>query len=134
MSTLVCQGDMFPPFRRSYNMRSSSGDARLANRLHVLQLRMLEPALGVNALAKRAGLTESTVRSILKRYGGSSIATGAPTAKKGAGRPGVATNRDKRYALIVFSTRIDVLFPQAFVLPCSKASPLVCTTSCGSII
>lgn len=77
-------------------MRSSAGDARLANRLHILQLRQLEPGLGVVALAKRAGVAPSTVRSVLERFGGSDIAIGAPKAAKGGGRPSRLTKRDKR--------------------------------------
>ena len=68
-------------------MRNSSGDARLANRLHVLQLRQLEPSLGVRALARRVGVDPSTVRSMLKRYAEENISVGAPPARRGAGRP-----------------------------------------------
>ena len=57
-------------------MPRSSGDVRLANRLHVLQLRQLNPELGVMELARRAQLNESTVRYILKVYGKPDISLG----------------------------------------------------------
>ena len=120
---LGCQCDIFSVFPRSYNMRSTSGDARLANRLHVLQLRMLEPGLGVNALARRAGLAESTVRSILTRYGNTSIAVGAPPAKKGAGPPVKATDRDKRCAFVTFAENITASLLQTSANSYSKTSP-----------
>jgi predicted ArsR family transcriptional regulator len=81
-------------------MRNSSGDARLANRLHILQLRQLEPRLGVNALAKRVGVNPSTVRSVLARFGAADISVGSPVSRKGAGRPHKATRRDKRCGLL----------------------------------
>ena len=88
-------------------MVRSSGDARLANRLHVLQLRQLKPSLGVCALAKRAGVAVSTVRSILKRFGGADLSVGAPKAAKGAGRPQKATKRDLRCVLGVIRHQLE---------------------------
>lgn len=77
-------------------MPRSSGDVRLANRLHVLQLRQLNPELGVMELARRAQLNESTVRYILKVYGKTDISLGAPGCKSGAGRPSERSARWKR--------------------------------------
>ena len=74
-------------------MRASSGDKRLANRLHVLQLKMLEPNLTTSELGRRVGVNESTVRSILARYKDSDISVGAPVAAKGGGRPQEVSKR-----------------------------------------
>lgn len=76
--------------------RATSGDARLANRLRILQIRADEPSLGVVAIARQVGVSESTVRSVLKRFQSADASVGAPPAKKGAGRKSKQTKRWQR--------------------------------------
>ena len=83
--------------------RNSSGDARLANRLLILQLRQLEPELGVMALSRRVGVSESTVRSVLSKFGGSDISVGVPQAHRGAGRQKSQSKRWERCAIVLFT-------------------------------
>ena len=80
--------------------RHASGDQRLANRSLVLNIHMLEPQQGASAIAHRVGINESSVRSILSRFGGSSTANGPPPAHPGAGRPQERTGRWMRYVFL----------------------------------
>ena len=72
----------------------------MANRLLVLQLKQREPDLGVCNIAARVGVNESTVRSILKKFGTADISLGSPKAAKGAGRPKEVTERWLRCVFI----------------------------------
>lgn len=83
--------------------RLSAGVTRLANRQLVLDLHALEPNLKATGIGRRLGINESTVRSILSRYGSGQahpVVPGVPAvpppAHRGAGRPAARSRRWKR--------------------------------------
>ena len=93
-------------------MPRSSGDDRLAKRLHVLQLRQLDPKMSKSEIGKRAGVNVSTVRGILGVFGNADISLGAPAAHKGAGRPKERSARWKRYIFRLFEPSFTtILYP-----------------------
>ena len=79
----------------------SSKDQRIANRLRVLQTWVLHPEWHGTRIGKEAGgVSEATVRGIIKRYGPefkAGLALQAPSDKKRSGRPIVRTLRWQRY-------------------------------------
>ena len=83
-------------------MPRSSGDDRLAKRLHVLQLRQLNPKMSLAEMGRRGGVNESTVRSILAVFGNADISLGAPAARKAPGGPKERSAPWTRYIFNLF--------------------------------
>lgn len=74
-------------FLHSCTMPRSSGDDRLAKRLHVLQLRQLDPNMSWAEMGRRAGVNWSTARSIVQAFGNADISLGAPWLARVLGGP-----------------------------------------------
>eukprot|EP00667_Euglena_gracilis_P009713 EG_transcript_9876 len=92
-------------------MPRSSGDDRLAKRLHVLQL---DPKMSKSEIGRQAGVNVSAVRGILAVFGNADISLGAPAAHKGAGRPKERSARWKRYIFRLFEPSFTTIsYPQA---------------------